>query len=112
MASEMPHIVACRREDLDDGQILDVTAGSISIAVARCGEQVYAIHNSCPHKGAPLCDGHVSLRRAEIICPWHRFRFALATGKSVTNPEIAVRTFPVRVVDGNIVIDLAQDSQS
>lgn len=109
MDNGMPQIVACRRTDLDDGDIRNVTVGSISIAVARCGEQVYAFHNSCPHKGAPLCEGSVSLRRAEIICPWHRFRFALATGKSVTNPEIAVRTFPVQVVDGDIVIELAQE---
>lgn len=106
----MPRIVACKQADLEDGEILSVTAGSIDIAVARCGEQVYAIHNSCPHKGGPLSEGSVSLARAEIICPWHRFRFALATGKSVTNPEIAVRTFPVRVLDGDIVIELNQDA--
>jgi nitrite reductase (NADH) small subunit len=105
----MPRIVACKQADLNDGEILNVTVGSVSIAVARCAEHIYAIHNSCPHKGGPLSDGTISVRRAEIICPWHRFRFALATGKSVTNPEIAVQTFPVQVVDGDIVIELAQD---
>lgn len=108
----MPQIIACKRADLGDGEILNVTAGSISLAVARCGEQVYAIHDSCPHKGGPLSEGKLSLNRGEIICPWHRFRFALATGKSVTNPEIAVRTFPVQVVDGDVVIELAQETQS
>jgi nitrite reductase (NADH) small subunit len=108
----MPQIIACKRADLGDGEILNVTAGSISLAVARCGEQVYAIHDSCPHKGGPLSEGKLSLARGEIICPWHRFRFALATGKSVTNPEIAVRTFPVQVVDGDVVIELAQETQS
>lgn len=110
MGNGMPQIVACKQADLGDGEILSVTVGALDIAVARCGEQVYAIHNSCPHKGGPLSEGSVSLRRAEIICPWHRFRFALATGKSVTNPEIAVRTFPVQVVAGDIVIELAQDA--
>jgi nitrite reductase (NADH) small subunit len=110
MGNRMPRIVACKQADLDDGEILSVTVGSVSIAVARCGEQVYAIHDNCPHKGGPLSEGVVSLRRVEIICPWHRFRFALATGKSVTNPEIAVRTFPVQVVDGDIVIELALDA--
>jgi nitrite reductase/ring-hydroxylating ferredoxin subunit len=103
----MSHIIACKRDDLSDGQILDVTVDTLNIAVARCADKFYAIHNVCPHKGAPLCQGTVSLRRAEIICPWHRFRFALATGKSATNDEIAVRTFPVRVVDGDVIIDLA-----
>lgn len=103
----MPQIVACRRQDLVDGQILEVTAGSVSLAVAQCDDKIYAIHNVCPHKGAPLCQGTISLRRGEIICPWHRFRFALATGKSATNEEVAVRTFPVRVVDGDVVVDLA-----
>jgi nitrite reductase (NADH) small subunit len=112
MGNGMPRIVACKQADLGDGDILNVTAGSISLAVARCGEQVYAIHDSCPHKGGPLSEGKLSLTRGEIICPWHRFRFALATGKSVTNPEIAVRTFPVQVVDGDIVIELAQETPS
>lgn len=106
----MPHIVACRDAELENAKIINVTVGTVSIAVVRCAEHIYAIHNSCPHKGAPLCDGSVSLTRGEIICPWHRFRFVLETGKSATNPELAVRTFPVRVVDGDIVIELPQEA--
>lgn len=106
----MAQIVACNEAELADGQIVEVTAGPVSLAVARCADRIYALHNSCPHKGGPLSDGSVSLRRAEIICPWHRFRFDLATGRSITNPEVAVRTFPVRVVDGAVIVDVAQDS--
>lgn len=108
----MTQIVACKHADLDDGGIVEVTAGPASIVVVRCAEQIYAIDNYCPHRGAPLSDGRVSVPREEIICPWHGFRFALATGKSVTNPEVGVRTFPVRVVDGDVVVDLTPETAS
>ncbi|MGH7769941.1 MAG: Rieske (2Fe-2S) protein [Candidatus Binatia bacterium] len=55
-------------------------------AVIAHGGKYYAVENFCPHKGGPLGLGQV--KNGTITCPWHRFRFELESGKSVTNPAM------------------------
>lgn len=102
----MPKTTVCRFDELADGTSRRVMVGQRPIAIVRSGDQVYACLDSCPHKGGYLSEGQVSMARKEIICPWHRFRFHLENGASVTNPELVVPTFSARVEDGQIVIEL------
>ncbi len=44
---------------------------------------------------------------AVIRCPWHGWEFELATGRAMFNPDgMKVRTYPVRVVDDRVVVEL------
>jgi len=76
------------------------------ILLLRVDDDVYAFQNACPHKGGPLDEGCLHVGRREIICPWHRFRFSLATGASVTNPNLVAPTFPVEIRDGAIYVSV------
>jgi nitrite reductase/ring-hydroxylating ferredoxin subunit len=100
----MPTLIACRFDELTDGAVRRVTIERRTIAVVRNADRVYAFIDSCPHKGGSLADGQVSASRCEIICPWHRFRFHLDSGVSVTNPEMSVRSFPAHVDDGQVLV--------
>lgn len=102
----MQTITVCRFDELADGASWRVMVGQRPVALVRCGDQVFACLDSCPHKGGYLSEGLVSTKRLEVICPWHRFRFHLETGASVTNPELVVPTFKVRVDDGQVVVEL------
>ena len=102
----MRTVTACRLDELGDGTAKRVMVGQRPIALVRCGERVYACIDACPHKGGYLSEGRVSVARQEVICPWHRFRFRLETGESATNPELVVETFPARVENGEILVDL------
>jgi 3-phenylpropionate/trans-cinnamate dioxygenase ferredoxin subunit len=43
----------------------------------------------------------------EIECPYHGARFDVRTGEAVRLPAAApVRTFPVKIVDGNLLVAL------
>ncbi|SEO04233.1 Rieske (2Fe-2S) protein [Paenibacillus sp. OV219] len=96
----------------------------------------YALKNSCPHQGAPLCVGTVTGmtlpsapgeylygREGEIVrCPWHGWEFDITTGKSIYDPHKClvktydvtvevedvpeVETYPVTVESGTIVVHL------
>ena len=80
-----------------------VTTPSGRIAVFRTADdQVYAIENRCPHKGGPLSDGIV--HGAAVTCPLHNWVFDLATGRAQGADEGAVRTFPVTLVNGRILM--------
>jgi len=44
--------------------------------------------------------------RKLLACPWHGWEFDLESGRSIFEPErIRVKTYPVTVDDGAIVID-------
>lgn len=75
------------------------------IAVFRTIEdRVYALENRCPHKGGPLVEGIV--HGAAITCPLHNWVFDLGTGRATGADEGQVATFPVRVVDGRILLSV------
>jgi len=65
---------------------------------------VYAVDNRCPHEGYPLAQGTVS--GCVLTCNWHNYKFDLRDGECVMGEE-AVRSFPVREVDGQIEVDLS-----
>lgn len=65
--------------------------------------EVYAISDSCPHKGGPLSEGIVHDNK--VTCPLHNWVFDLNTGKAQGSDEGSVDTFPVKVEAGRIMLD-------
>ena len=107
--------VVGRLDEFPEGGRKIVEVGGRSIGIFRIGGEFYAINNSCPHMGGPLCLGRVrpwvrSTRPGEfamdesdatIGCPWHNWQYDLATGQSFVGPsEPAARTYDVGVVVG------------
>jgi nitrite reductase/ring-hydroxylating ferredoxin subunit len=72
-------------EGLDEGRVLTVTAGTVSIALSRFDGRYGALNNHCPHQGGPLGEGSIE-RGAEgkcwLRCPWHGWDFNPLTGES------------------------------
>jgi nitrite reductase/ring-hydroxylating ferredoxin subunit len=56
--------------------------GTYALFVAQ-GE-VFCVQAFCPHLEGPLFQGTVS--KQEVTCPWHLWRFSLATGERVDLP--------------------------
>jgi len=91
--------------DLPDGRAVAVAVAGRRLAVVRIGERVFAIDDRCSHRGFPLNDGRVE--GAVIQCRTHGACFALESGAVVRGPaRRAVRTYPVTVEAGNVLIDL------
>lgn len=53
----------------------------------------------CPHNRGPLAQGWVRDGRT-VVCPWHWYRFDLATGACATQPRYRLGTYPVVERDG------------
>ena len=111
----------CSAEELLPGACRIVSAGGRRFGVFNVRGAYYALLDRCPHGGAPLCQGRVGgmtvadapgaelrrVRDGEILrCPWHGWEFEIATGKTVTKPVVRVKTFPARVEDGRVVVEL------
>jgi len=75
------------------------------IAVFRTeDDQIFAMHDSCPHKGGPLSQGIVYGHR--VACPLHNWSIELESGEAVAPDEGRVACFPIRVEDGKVFLSL------
>jgi len=79
-----------------------VTFDQQELAIIAHNGKFYAVENRCPHKGGPLGLGPV--KNGIITCPWHRFRFELETGKSVTNPAMRATVHRIVIEQGDLLV--------
>ncbi len=103
---------AVRRREVDlgppefippgEGRVYAVAGRAIAVFRQRDG-RIFATDNRCPHRGGPLADGIVG--GGTVNCPLHAWRFDLHTGRCL-GEDVALQTYPARVVDGHIVVEL------
>src|SRR5579859_2519899 len=62
-----------------DGRVRSVTVGGRTVALARCGTELGALENRCPHQGGPLGEG--SIENGWLRCPWHGYDYDPLTGR-------------------------------
>ena len=94
----------CRVSELAEGEARMVQAADKLIAVFRHEGQYFAIDDTYPHMGDSLSRGYVE--KGIVTCPWHAWRFRLADGAWADNPRIKIGSYPVRVVDGEIQVEV------
>jgi nitrite reductase (NADH) small subunit len=91
--------------DVPAGQGLVVQAAGRSLALFNVDGTFYAIDNTCLHRGGPLGEGDLEGRI--VMCPWHAWRWDVATGANVNNPAVKVACFQVSVERGEVFVELA-----
>ena len=93
--------------DLFEGAAIAVTPIDDEIAIYKTeAGEVFATDNICSHGHARLCDGF--LEGHEIECPFHQGRFDIRNGEATLAPcEDAIRSYPVKVEDGKVWLQLA-----
>ena len=75
-------------------EALGVTVGALDLAIARDGEEFFAIQDVCSHAAVALSEGEVA--DCTVECWLHGSRFDLRTGKPTDLPATEpVATFPV-----------------
>ncbi len=94
-------------EELPPGEVRIVHAGEISVGVYNLNGEFYALEDRCSHDDGPLCEGDFDLDEGYAVCPRHGAHIDIRTGKALTLPAfLPVDTFPVRVEDGIVKVDL------
>jgi nitrite reductase (NADH) small subunit len=74
------------------------------IAIFRTeDDRVFALHNSCPHKGGPLSQGIVY--GDKVACPLHNWRISLVDGQAEEPDEGHTACFAVKVEDGEVYLE-------
>lgn len=103
------------------GTNTEVTVEGRSYALINDQGRLHMMRNVCPHHGAPLCFGRVQgymlpsephtyeysgddEEHRVVLCPWHGYKFRLADGRNVTDPNrMRVRTYEV-LIEGDDVV--------
>ncbi len=76
----MPRWVdVCQWVEIEEGRAIAVEVDGLAIAVYRHDDKPYALTDRCPHAGGSMAGGWVE--ENEAICPLHRWRFRLVSGR-------------------------------
>jgi len=90
---------------LDTPTVLEVDG--VQVLFLRTGESVSAMPPLCPHMKEPLsngiCDGHT------LTCLKHLWQWDIETGESTGEAEKDLCLYPLRVTDGIVQLELANE---
>jgi len=74
------------------------------ICLVRCGAEVTAFLDECPHQGMPLSAGEI-LPGGTLECAWHGARFDCRTGAVRQGPaEEPATAFDVRIEGDRVLV--------
>ncbi len=75
--------------------------GQIDIAIFRNDQdKVFAVLDSCPHKGGPLSQGIV--HGESVTCPLHSWKIGLTDGEAQAPDVGCTKRFDVKIEDGYV----------
>lgn len=95
-------------EELSAAGSLVISTERGEICIVTDGTFIYALDNNCSHMGSQIHKGEVV--DGHIVCPWHRARFELATGKGLDLYAPDISSYAIQIEDGGIFVDLSPNS--
>jgi 3-phenylpropionate/trans-cinnamate dioxygenase ferredoxin subunit len=96
--------LACAVSDVPEDEPFPATIGRYDVAIARHGDEFFAVQDECTHANIALSEGEVE--DCTVECWLHGSRFDLRTGKPTGLPATEpVATFPVEVREDGVYVD-------
>ena len=96
---------ACAVSEVPTDEALGVIVGDLEVAIARDGEEIFAIRDECSHAAVALSEGEVAAGTVE--CWLHGSCFDLRTGKPTHLPATEpVAVFPVELRGADVYVDV------
>jgi nitrite reductase/ring-hydroxylating ferredoxin subunit len=91
--------------DIPPGDRRIVQADDLSVGVFHHTDgNWYALHNSCLHRGGPVCAG--TLEGDTLTCPWHGYQYDVRTGQLLLDRHATLPKYEVEVRDGQVYVHL------
>ena len=105
----------CKVSNVVKDTMKGFTVKGKQILVANIEGKFFAVDALCPHMNGYLPSG--KLEKSEVVCPVHRARFDVTTGKLVKNVDTLVKmatghgakdlnSYNVKVESENLMIDV------
>jgi nitrite reductase (NADH) small subunit len=87
-----------------EGEAKEFTCGDKVICVANVNGTISAMDNVCLHRGGPLGQGVIEDNK--LVCPWHGWQWDSKTGEAVHNPGARVAVYPIKLENGDVMIEI------
>jgi nitrite reductase (NADH) small subunit len=101
----MPFIKLAAQSELPaTNEAKEFPCGDRTICVANVNGAITAMDNVCLHRGGPLGQGVIE--KGKLICPWHGWAWDPTTGQAVHNPNARVAVYPLKIENGDVLIDI------
>jgi nitrite reductase/ring-hydroxylating ferredoxin subunit len=68
------------RKNLKEDKPVKAELAGKGIVIVLHNGKIYALDSECTHEGGPLDEG--TIEGDEIVCPWHRGKYYIKTGKA------------------------------
>ena len=102
-------------QDLPEGRVMTVTAGTRGMALTHINGRFSAMDNRCPHQGGPLGEGTIETDdhgQCWLRCPWHGWDFDPETGVSPGGHEDSgQQTFSVEIRGDDVYVGLEPEPE-
>ena len=100
-----------KTSDIPSGERKRIELNGERISIFNIDGEFFAIHDQCPHKKTtPLIRG--TLNGVGVKCPNHGYRFDLKTGECDRGERFNTRVYPIKIVEGNILIGPASKCEN
>lgn len=99
-------IEAARFDELPPGTGTCVTIAGREVALFNVDGAIYAMEDRCLHQGLSL--GTSKMEGKVVTCRGHGRRYKVTTGKTLHVPDCGVATYPVKVMDGKIMVAVGE----
>jgi NAD(P)H-dependent nitrite reductase small subunit len=94
---------------IDGGATVKYGRSQIAVFNFASRREWYATQNMCPHKKAFVLSRGIlgtATDEPKVACPLHKKTFSLETGQSRQGEEYRIQTFPVKVENGKVFVEL------
>ena len=87
----------------EQNNLVEMETGGKKFCLVKKEEKLYACAHKCPHAGGRLADGYTDVQ-GNIVCPLHRYRFNIETGRNTSGEGYFLKTYLVENREDGIYI--------
>jgi pyruvate oxidase len=88
----------------DEGRVRSTVVDGRPVALTRCGGELGALENRCPHQGGPVGEG--SIENGWLRCPWHGYDYDPLSGRPPEGFSDAVTSYDVEPREDGVYVRL------
>jgi nitrite reductase/ring-hydroxylating ferredoxin subunit len=100
----MPFVKIATQSELPaTNEAKEFPCGHKTICVANINGTITAMDNVCLHRGGPIGQGVIE--KGKVVCPWHGWAWDPLTGQAGNNPNAKVAVYPLKIENGDVLID-------
>lgn len=101
------HFLALTEDEIQfsQGGLAEVTVAGKKICISKNNEMLFAFSATCPHAGGSLAGGYTD-QSGNIVCPLHRYKFSMKTGRNTSGEGYYLKTFAVDKTPEGIYIEI------